>query len=116
VLQGCDLRILSSLPSVDTQWATVGQLASRPVVALPRETHSNMARTKSANANGTIEACKLADGTTVYDVLWSYRDSDGRKKCGETNGLSDDAIREVPNLMEAMESGDIDELSRVSSS
>src|SRR3954454_5475070 len=46
-----------------------------------------MPRKKSANGDGTIRTRQLANGTTVYDLLWSYRDRDGRLKRGAKKGF-----------------------------
>lgn len=46
-----------------------------------------MARTKATNGAGGIRTRTLADGSTVYDVHWSYRDSLGARRCTEKRGF-----------------------------
>lgn len=46
-----------------------------------------MPRPKWPNGDGTVRPRQLADGTTVYDVLWSYRDPRGAPRRGVKKGF-----------------------------
>jgi len=47
-----------------------------------------MTRPKNANGNGGVYPRQLSDGSTVYDVRWSYRDPDGRLRRGVEKGFT----------------------------
>jgi integrase len=46
----------------------------------PVPEENRMPRPKRPNGDGTIRPRQRADGTTVWDVAWSYRDADGRPR------------------------------------
>lgn len=43
---------------------------------------------RAANGSGSVVARTLSGGSTVYDVFWSYRDTDGNRKRGVRYGFA----------------------------